>query len=316
MEEHSPIEKNPNIFDVFFRLTRAQFIPLIILPCALGAALAFHYYHVFNPYYFALTLLGVVLLHLGGNAIDDCYDYQNGVDQIANSMFPKDFGGWKPIPRRMISVQRAKLISWLLFTGSLLLALLFTFLVGLWSFILGALGVALAVFYTAPPAKLDYRGYALGEMAIFLAFGPVPVLGSFYVQAARLTLPAFLVAMPVGIMTVTILIDHDMIFYEVYRAARKFSLAAVLGKARALSASFSLTLTSYAITIALISVRILPILCLAAPLLSAAILARKIAVFRQPKQPPPYYVPFTANAMFANWVFTLALIAGLLIPLR
>ena len=298
---------------IFFRLTRAQFIPLVILPALLGAAFSFSIYHRANLLYFALTCVGVVLLHLGANAIDDSYDYQNGVDSIANAMFPPDFGGWKPLPRGLISLRGAKLISYTLLLGSLALATLFWYLVGIWAFVLGLLGVMLAVVYTAPPLKLDYRGLALGEASIFLAFGPIPVLGSFYVQSGALTLSALLVSVPVGLMTVTILLDHDLIFLEVYRSARKQSLTAVLGRRRGLLFSLALTVVSYASVVLLVAGRVLPIWSLAAPIASLLVLARKIPTFARPGEPPPFYVPFTVSAMLSNWVFALVLALSLVL---
>ena len=298
---------------LFGRLTRAQFLPLIILPALSGTFLAYRTYHVFNPAYFLLVLLGVIMLHLGGNAIDDCYDFQNGVDATANSMFPKDFGGWKPIPRGFITLRGAKLVSYALFLGSLLFAVYFSYVVGPWSLILGAAGVLLAITYTAPPLKLDYRGLGLGEIAIMLAFGPIPVLGSFYVQTGVLSLSALLVSIPIGIMTVTVLIDHDLIFYEVYTASKKMSLGTVLGRERALSASLILTIISYALILALIAVRLLPVWGCLAPVSSAIVLARKAKTFRRPNEPPPHYLPFTVNGMMSNWTFSLVLALSILI---
>jgi len=293
--------------EIIFRLTRAQFLPLILLPACLGTALAFRYSNSFNLGYFILVFLGVALLHLGANAIDDCYDFQNGVDAIANSMFPPDFGGWKPLPRSYISLKNAKLVSGLLFLGSILISIYFWFLVGYWSFVFAIAGTMLAIFYTAPPLKLDYRGKGLGEIAILFAFGPIPVLGSYYVQTGALSLSALLVSLSVGILTVTILVDHDMIFYEVYQRAKKFSLGAILGRSHALSASLVLTIVSYTIVLISVEINILPIGSLLAPIISAAILARKSVTFRRPNEPPPFYVPFTANALLASWAFTLVL---------
>ena len=298
---------------VFLRLTRFQFLPLIILPASVGTALAFRYENVFNLPNFMITLVGVMLLHLGANAIDDCYDFQNGVDKVADSFFPKDFAGWKPIPRGLISLKSAKTSSYLLLLGSLALSIYFTIVVGPWSLILGAVGVLLAIIYTAPPLKLDYRGYGYGEIAILLAFGPIPVLGSFYVQTGMLTLPVLLVSLPIGITTVTILIDHDLIFYEVYVKAKKFSLAAVLGRSRALYASLIMTVLSYFIVLALIFFSLLPVWCIAAPLASVAILLSKVRTFVQPNEPPPHYVPLTETALIANWVFALVLAIAVVI---
>ncbi|MFI5420526.1 MAG: prenyltransferase [Nitrososphaerales archaeon] len=307
--------QRPSSVVIFFRLTRVQFLPLIMLPAAVGTALAYRLDHTFNLLYFALVLAGVILLHLGANSIDDCYDYQNGVDRIANDFFPKDFGGWKPLPRGMISLRNAKFVSFALFAGSLIFAGYFYFVVGIWSIIFGVSGILLAAFYTAPPLKLDYLGYGLGELSILFAFGPIPVLGSFYVQTGHLSFLALLIAVAVGLMTVTILIDHDLIFYEVYSKARKLSLGTILGRATALKSSLALTMIAYTIIIGLVGARELPITCLAAPLLSAVILFRKASTFRRGSELPPFYLPFTVNALLSDWIFSLVLAITIAIPL-
>jgi 1,4-dihydroxy-2-naphthoate octaprenyltransferase len=306
--------QRPSSLTIFFRLTRVQFLPLIILPAAVGTALAYRLDHRFYLFYFGLVVVGVILLHLGANAIDDCYDYQNGVDKIANDFFPKDFGGWKPLPRRMISLRNAKVISYALFASSLILAIYFYFVVGLWSLVLGVSGILIAIFYTAPPLKLDYLGYGLGELAILLAFGPIPVLGAFYVQTGHLSFLALFVSLAAGLMTVTILIDHDLIFYEVYSKARKFSLGTVLGRAGALKASLIFTLISYAIIVGLVAFRELPFTSIAAPIVSALILSRKASIYKRASEPPPFYLSFTVNALLSDWLFSLVLAITIALP--
>jgi 1,4-dihydroxy-2-naphthoate polyprenyltransferase len=292
---------------IFLRLTRTQFLPLILLPSLVGAGFAYHLTGRLNVEYLVLTAIGVSLLHLGANAIDDCYDYQNGVDRVAEEIFPKDFGGWKPIARKKISLESAKVISYLLLLGSLAFAAYFALVVGPWALLLGLAGVLLAIFYTAPPLKLDYRGYALGEVSILFAFGPIPVLGSYYVQTGTLSVAALLASIPLGIITVTVLLDHDMIFYEVYAKARKLSLAIILGRKRTLDVSLAFTMLSYVTVLVLVAVRIFPIWSIAAPVFSAIVLSRTLSTYRQPANPPPFYVPFTVNGLFANWVLGLVL---------
>lgn len=302
--------------EVVLRLTRAQFLPLILLPAIVGASLAFRFNGVFHLGRFFPVLVGVALLHLGANAIDDCYDYQNGVDEIANSMFPPDFGGWKPIPRGYITLRTAKLVSALFFAGSIIISIYFWLVVGYWSFVFAVAGTIIAILYTAPPVKLDYRGKGLGEIAILFAFGPIPVMGSYYVQTGILGWQAFLVSIPIGLMTVVILVNHDMIFYEVYREAKKFSLGAVLGRSRALSASLGMTILCYALIVLLVIARVLPIASTVAPIVSAAILSRNAGAFRRPNEPAPFYVPFTANSMLSNWLFSLLLAITIAVPLH
>ena len=306
-------EKAPGKLDLFLRLTRFQFIPLIILPGIVGTALAFSDSRRIDFPFFGLVILGIVVLHLGANAIDDSYDYENGVDQIANSMFPRNFGGWKPIPRGYLSLKAAKTISLALFAISLLIGAYFGFAVGPWAFLLGLFGFLLAFFYCAPPLKLDYRGIGLGELAIFFSFGPIPVLGAYYVQTGILSMHALLVSVPIGIMTVTILIDHDLIFYEVYSKARKYSLATVLGRRNTLRASLGLSVASFTMVVVLVLTHLLPVWSLLAPIFSAIVLLRKRSTYFEPNQPASFYLPFTVNALLANWLFALSVALTILI---
>ncbi len=312
-EQSVPRGETHSGFEIFFRLTRLQFIPLIILPALAGTALAYFEFRQFNPWYLTLTLLGVILLHLGANAIDDVYDFQNGVDQVANSIFPRDFGGWKPLPRGLISLKNAKLVSVALFGFSLSIGAYFWYLVGFWAFGLALIGVLLATFYTAPPLRLDYHGFALGELAILLSFGPIPVLGAFYVQTGALAFNALLVSIPIGLKTVTVLIDHDLIFYEVYSKSKKFSLGTVLGRRNALRASLAMTVASYLLVIGFALGGIIPFWGILAPFASAIVLERKASVFLRPEETPPFYVTFTVNGLLSNWTFALVLALTILL---
>jgi 1,4-dihydroxy-2-naphthoate octaprenyltransferase len=300
-------EKKVSGVEIFFRLTRFQFVPLVILPGLTGTALVYFIGRNVNFLYFALVIAGISLLHLGANAIDDCYDYENGVDQVSNSIFPMDFQGWKPLPRGLISLTNAKIVSFSLFAGSLAIAAYLAFQVGVWALVLGFLGFLFAFIYSAPPLKLDYRGLGLGELAIFLSFGPIPVLGAFYVQTGMLTAQALLLSLPIGVLTVTILIDHDLIFYEAYSQARKFSLATVLGRRRALYTSLCLTILAYSIVVACILIRFLPPASLVAPIASALVLLRKAKTFNISNEVPHFYASFTQNALLSNWLFVLVL---------
>jgi 1,4-dihydroxy-2-naphthoate polyprenyltransferase len=301
-------KKKVSPVEIFVRLTRFQFIPLIILPGITGIAIAYFYRHgTINLLYFGLVVVGIALLHLGANAIDDCYDYQNGVDQVSNSMFPLDFAAWKPLPRGLISLRNAKIISFSLFGASLAIGAYLAFHVGIWAFLLALLGFIFAFVYCAPPLKLDYRGAGLGELAIFLSFGPIPVLGAFYVQTGILTLQALLISIPIGLLTVTILIDHDLIFYEVYSQAKKFSLATVLGRGKALYVSLCLTILAFGLVVSLVLIQFLPLASLLAPVVSSLVLLRKAKTYKIADGAPHFYAPFTENALFSNWLFALVL---------
>jgi 1,4-dihydroxy-2-naphthoate polyprenyltransferase len=67
---------------------------------------------------------------------------------------------------------------------------------------LASIGGVIAMFYTAPPVSLNFRGY--GELALFLAFGPLAVAGVYFVLTGTLSWEPVVVSIPLGIFTMNI----------------------------------------------------------------------------------------------------------------
>src|SRR5205807_920261 len=67
----------------------------------------------------------------------------------------------------------------------------------------GLLGAFGAYFYSGRP--IAYKYHALGDLAIFLLFGPLMALGAYYVQARVVELVPMLYALPVGCLVTAIL---------------------------------------------------------------------------------------------------------------
>jgi 1,4-dihydroxy-2-naphthoate octaprenyltransferase len=65
-----------------------------------------------------------------------------------------------------------------------------------------------SVFYTAPPLRLVHRG--LGEIAVAVGFGPIMVLGAYYVQAHRFSGEALYVSVPVAILISLVLYVNEI----------------------------------------------------------------------------------------------------------
>jgi 1,4-dihydroxy-2-naphthoate octaprenyltransferase len=91
----------------------------------------------------------------------------------------------------------------------------------------GLAGVLLGLFYTAPPIGLKYR--ALGDVAVFLAFGPLMAMGAYFVQAQELSWRAGVLAVPAGLLTIGIL--HGNNFRDILedRKAGYTTVAGLLG---------------------------------------------------------------------------------------
>lgn len=294
------------------RFVRLQFAPVTIGPVLLGTAAAWHAAKVFPPAIFALAMTGSVSLLLAANGIDDVYDQLNGVDSASDAYFPKEFPGWKPITRGVISEKDGFAISGFFYALSVAIGLYLSAVVGWLAIGIALPGIVLSYFYTAPPLKLDYRGLGLGEISIFLCFGPIPCLGAYFVLAGGLALMPVAVSVSTGLLTVNVLMMHDLIFSVPYARAGKRSLAVVLGAERTQRLVLVMTVMAYAVVVGLIVVGAVPLtglLCAGA----APLFAWSRAGVPAGQPPPAVFATRTMRTFAHTFAFTLLLAGGLLL---
>ena len=137
-----------------------------------------------------LALVGIVAFHAAGNLLSDYNDHRTGVDEGAD-MLPLVNGSFQP--REFIRFGVTMLLLGIAI-GFTLISL--TGLDILW---VGLVGALLTVGYS----WLKY--HALGDLDIFLTFGLLPVIGTSIVVAGEVCLPALVLALPVGLITVGVL---------------------------------------------------------------------------------------------------------------
>jgi 1,4-dihydroxy-2-naphthoate octaprenyltransferase len=156
------------------------------LPYILGASITYHTAKTFNLYLFLLGLLGLISAFAGVESFNEYFDPSK--DVFSKSKEPAN-------PSRSI--------FWMgtaAFIAAFLFGIQLAFLTGVFVVFLAGLGFIFAAFYVGPPVRLAYRG--LGEVGIFLSYGPLITLGSYYIQSARLDVapivaslvPAFLIS--------------------------------------------------------------------------------------------------------------------------
>jgi 1,4-dihydroxy-2-naphthoate octaprenyltransferase len=87
--------------------------------------------------------------------------------------------------------------------------------------------VGVAYGYSAGPLPLGNVG--LGEPLVFVFMGPVMVLGSFYVQAQRLSWGAVWLSVPVACLVTAILVANNLRDGEEDRHSGKHTLVALWG---------------------------------------------------------------------------------------
>jgi len=188
-------------------ILRAPFFTASVAPVILGAAIAYHQQSVIHWSTFFLTLIGTIIVHAAANVINDYYDHRSGNDEV--NIYHNAFsGGSRMIQNRIISPERTCFIAVGLFFITILIGLyLNSISSGNVILIIGIIGVVLAFTYSATPLKLSYRG--IGELAIVASYGPLIVLGTYYVQTGSLNYLPLLAAIPNGILVGLILFINE-----------------------------------------------------------------------------------------------------------
>jgi 1,4-dihydroxy-2-naphthoate octaprenyltransferase len=238
------VSAQPGRLAFFAQTTRAGALPVMVVPVVLGTALAWDQQRVFNIGFFLLAFVGALAAHLGANVINDVFDFRSGADQAAAT---QDSGGeQQTVPTGSVHLLSGKMtlrqyevLTVILFAVGLVCGVVLT-IWRPWTLAFAVAGFLLAFFYVAPPVRLAYIGRGAGELDIVLAFGVLPLVGAFYVQAGTVTWQAVAVSIPVGLYTMMVLYFHHFLHWRADRAVGKMSPVAALGETRARGVGFAL----------------------------------------------------------------------------
>ncbi len=226
-----------------------------IIPVGLGGAIA-AYDGVFSWWLFALTLIGSIAIQAGTNLVNDYYDYVKGADN------PELLGNGGAIRRGDLQPKQTLIGGLLAFAIGSAIGLYLVSVAGQFIFWLGLVSVLTGYFYTAGPFALAYVG--LGEIAVFIFMGPVMVIGTYYVQARHVSLPAALASLPVACLVAAILHANNLRDLDNDRKVNKRTLATTFGRAGANLEYYVLTGGTYVALAALVALRMMPWLTLIA----------------------------------------------------
>ncbi|MEA2444764.1 MAG: 1,4-dihydroxy-2-naphthoate polyprenyltransferase [Thermoleophilales bacterium] len=219
----SPAAPSVSPLRLWFVAARPRTLPAAISPVLVGTALAASE-DVFKPLRFVCALIGSIFIQIGTNLANDYSDARRGAD-TEDRLGPVRVtaGGLVP-PRRVL------IWTWVAFgiavaAGSYLIA------VAGWQLLaVGVASIVAGILYTGGPKPYGYEG--LGEVFVFLFFGVVAVVGSYFVQTEDLTRAAFDLSVPVGLLSAAILVVNNVRDIETDRRAGKRTLAVRLGRER------------------------------------------------------------------------------------
>lgn len=207
-------------FESWILASRPKTLPAAVMPVFVGTSIAI-YDNVFVPTAAIIALICSLLIQIGTNFINDLFDYLKGTDK-------KDrVGPTRVLAAGLVSVKEMKLWINIVFGTAFILGLYLVYLGGLFVLIIGILSLLAGYAYTAGPYPLAYNG--LGDIFVFIFFGFVGTIGTYYVQANEITMLVFWSSIPVGALVTNILVVNNYRDIEEDRIAGKRTLAVKFG---------------------------------------------------------------------------------------
>lgn len=214
---------------ILVRALRLPFVTASALPFIFGSFLA---QGRLDQTTFWLGLCAVVAAHLGANLANDYADSKSGADWHDKRSY-SFFGGSKLIQEGVLT-EKSYLDLALFFSALSALALIaLACVLASWLVVgLALLVLLLSWAYSLRPLQLAYR--RLGELVIFVLFGPVPVMAGYFLQTGIFPdLVSFIASLPFGFFTAAILYANEIPDYADDLQAGKKNLANALPRERA-----------------------------------------------------------------------------------
>lgn len=191
-----------------FNATRPKFFPASVLPVLAGTAWGFGATGRFDWLVFALALFATVCVHAASNVLNDVGDESGGTDRQNEDRIYPYTGGSRFIQTGIMSAREMARLGISLLALAALAGLALIFLRGQMVLYFGLAGVALGVLYSLGPVRLS--SLAIGETAVAVAFGVVPVAGAAWLQGAALDASLLLYSLPVSAWVAAILLINEV----------------------------------------------------------------------------------------------------------
>lgn len=217
---------------------RVRTLPAAIAPVVVASSLAGS---EFNWSRSVLALTVGIWLQIGVNFANDYSDGIKGTDDDRVGPIRLVASGLASAN----SVKTAALVSFLIASiAGLWLSLLTSFVL----IPIGLICIAAAWGYTGGKNPYGYRGF--GEISVFIFFGIVATVGSFYVQTEKITLMSFIVAIPMGALSCAILTVNNIRDLDKDKVAGKRTFAVRVGDLKARRIYVSLLILAHIAAVA------------------------------------------------------------------
>ncbi len=210
----------------WIQASRAPFFVATIIPLTLGGIVAAKEGE-WNTARWLVVFLASFLVHLCANLANDYFEYSSGVDE------GDSIGGSRVLQEGKITLGELRAALILLYFAAFLCGVWILWVSKVWWLALLMLFAFISsLFYTAPPFRYGYLG--LGEVFVALNMGLIMVVGTSAALTGHYNPKAFWISIPIAAMVALILFYQSLSDIVDDKAAGKFTIAARLGRNRAI----------------------------------------------------------------------------------
>jgi len=197
---------------------RIKTLPAAIAPVIVGTSLA-DQIKIINA---LLALIVSLSLQIAVNYANDFSDGVRGTD--TNRVGPT-----RLVASKLATVSSVKNASFISFFVAIIAGTLLAFNTSVWLIAVGLISILAAWGYTGGKKPYGYLGF--GELAVFIFFGIVATVGSYYVQVEQISSSALLLSIPMGSLSCAILVINNLRDLNQDKLVSKRTMAVKLGDA-------------------------------------------------------------------------------------
>ncbi|MFC5825575.1 1,4-dihydroxy-2-naphthoate polyprenyltransferase [Nonomuraea insulae] len=224
---------------------RPRTLPNAIVPVMVGTGVAIGE-DGFVWWRAILALLVALSLQIGVNYANDYSDGIRGTDD--ERVGPMRLVGSRAATPRQVLIAALGCFALAAVLGLILVVAIQAW----WVLLVGAAAIAAAWFYTGGKHPYGYRG--LGELAVFVFFGVVPVVGTAYMQTEHLSWAALFASIPVGLLSCSMLVVNNLRDVGTDGQAGKRTLAVLLGAERTRTLYVACQVVPFVVALAMIPI--------------------------------------------------------------
>lgn len=229
-------KSRPSTMSIWFQAMRPKTLTAAVAPVSVGTGLAVAD-GVFQWMPVVAALVGATLIQIGTNLANDYFDFKKGADT------QERLGPARVTQKGWVSPRQVAKATAVAFGLSALVGSYLVYVGGLPIVVIGVASIISGVLYTGGPKPLGYLG--LGDIFVFVFFGPVAVCGTYYVQALEITALSLWASVPIGFLATAILVVNNLRDRKTDVVANKRTLAVRFGAGVARAEYFGLVVGAY-----------------------------------------------------------------------